>query len=426
MSAFGASSANGTWKLYVVDDRPGSTARSPADRTLEVETVGAADISATAGQPYSGVVARAQYTCDSCQRESVTVNWGDGTSSASTRSGHAEIGTHTYATAGTYPLSVRVRYTTGSELTYAGSATVAAGPGGDPIPPPPPAPPAPLEPSGSGGGSADPGGLVPSGSGGGSAATASFTAPQSVDRLDRVTFDAGASQNASSYRWDVNGDGRTDVECPAMDTRMTTRLDPKTTTPVVTLTAVSPSGQTSQVSRVVSVGRIRPRGIFAAAASSRPPTPYVCEPERRPTLPADDITANGGPPAGCTGTLTFDLVEAVGCLDHVTDAKDIPAAERPVLDEAIREYKANPRFRELVLLEAGPLKRVSTALIPELSVDASDVYTSRKTVRVNGLDVEPRNGAVIVVFPRSAACSPPTPGSGCARRSARCPSAADR
>jgi subtilisin-like proprotein convertase family protein len=59
LNAFNGSDPNGTWKLWVADDRPGDTGQIAGGWSLAVETEGAADITAAAGQPFTGLVARA-------------------------------------------------------------------------------------------------------------------------------------------------------------------------------------------------------------------------------------------------------------------------------------------------------------------------------------------------------------------------------
>jgi hypothetical protein len=202
-----------------------------------------------------------------------------------------------------------------------------------------------------------------------------------------------------------------------MDTRMTTRFAPTAVAPVVTLTAVAPDNQTAAVSRPVRLGRLRGtrRSTARAAAPTRllPPRTYVCEPGPRPTLApaAVDITAHGGPAAGCTSKVEFAVISAVGCWEHVNQPEQIPGPERPALDEAVRAYNADPGLREAVMAfcdfsqsmrecRGSGKRRTITLGEVDAVIAASDVYISRQTVRINGTDFEPRAGAAIVLFPQ--------------------------
>lgn len=116
-----------------------------------VLTAAGQDISATAGQPFSGMVATVTDTFGGVTAGSLqaTITWGDGQKTAGTVSANGDgtfsvSGTHTYAQPGSYGLSVAVLDTANTKSSTAqGTATVQALVTLPP-PPPPPLPPAPL------------------------------------------------------------------------------------------------------------------------------------------------------------------------------------------------------------------------------------------------------------------------------------------
>jgi hypothetical protein len=92
------------------------------------------DVSATAGQPFSGVVATVTATTGGVTADllQATIAWGDGQASAGTVSANGDGtfsvgGTNTYARAGSYAVSVAVEDTAGGQsATAGGTATVLA------------------------------------------------------------------------------------------------------------------------------------------------------------------------------------------------------------------------------------------------------------------------------------------------------------
>ena len=80
-----------------------------------------------------------------------------------------------------------------------------------------------------------------------------------------------------------------------------------------------------------------------------------------------------------------------GCLDRITEVSDVPAAELGIARTFARAYR----------LGSGP--RVLDFLPQQTVLDLSDVYVSRGTVRVNGVDFRPRPGAAIIVAPQANA-----------------------
>jgi hypothetical protein len=141
---------------------------------------------------------------------------------------------------------------------------------------------------------------------------------------------------------------------------------------------------------------------------------------RQPGDPVADLTAGGGPPPRCATTITFGLVEAIGCLE----VDPFPPARaggrssgRLVLEAALgsaigpyrtavkamhRVRTSNARAAQLPFLDAFSsyqdlLNRASEQL--SRSQDAYWPHSTRETVRINGLDFIPRNGSTIWLVP---------------------------
>ena len=213
--------------------------------------------------------------------------------------------------------------------------------------------------------------------------------------LGRATLDASASRGAFKYLWDLNSDGRTDAQCGASQPKLTIRpLGAKTQN--VTLTVIGATGLKSFAKTLLSSPKVAAKPLSRAATDLS--AVRVCSGISKFIDQAIDLTLGGGPPAGCTTTVTSALLSAVGCLDRATKPEEVPAGEKGTIDRLVKAFNDNPPVRELVRsycvasLDCPPRR---AALI-----EATDLYYSRKTVRVNGLDVEPRRGGAVIVHPQ--------------------------
>ena len=216
-----------------------------------------------------------------------------------------------------------------------------------------------------------------------------------VPRGGPISFDASKSVAggaiAARYAWDVNDDGRTDASCDGTTPALTTRL-PASGTSAVKLTVTDVEQRTSSALQPLTVtsARVRPR---ARAASFRVPVglSYRCT---SPTAVTQDITAQGGPPAGCVGQVSFGIVDAEGCLDPAPRAEDIPIAERNVI-LGIFTTLADSRAGSAAAA-AAPAGRLA---VTDRALATRDPVISRRPVRVNGLDITPAPGAVVAIVP---------------------------
>jgi hypothetical protein len=131
---------------------PAGSASASTCTTTSSNSLCGVDVGATAGDQFSGEVA----TDSGLQAgDTVTIKWGDGTSSAGSRSIGGITGSHTYAKAGTYTVTVRdpvpgidvgvIGIGSPDYLTATATATVLSIGSGPPPPPPPPSEPRPLK-----------------------------------------------------------------------------------------------------------------------------------------------------------------------------------------------------------------------------------------------------------------------------------------
>jgi PKD domain len=104
------------------------------------------NVSATAGQPFSGAVATFSDADTSAVASNftATIDWGDGSTSPGTvvtsGTGFAVEGSHTWVSAGTFTVTVMIEDSGGASAQATSSATVAQGSSPPPPPPPPPSP----------------------------------------------------------------------------------------------------------------------------------------------------------------------------------------------------------------------------------------------------------------------------------------------
>ena len=107
-------------------------------------------------------------------------------------------------------------------------------------------------------------------------------------------------------------------------------------------------------------------------------------------------------------TLEFGAVSAAGCFERVDDRAGVPKGELPILDAAIAYFNENQRRRQYVVKSCTEVFSgkctVKEGEITRAEVDpllrASDLRISRSAVKINGLEITPRSGATIAVFPQ--------------------------
>ena len=364
----------------VVDNSAAPLVTTPRTITTEID------------QPFNGVVGSLFDRDPTAQPGdfTATIDWGDGRSSAGTvlslpGGGFDVSGSHTWTAKGDVPITVTV-----TKPAYGGQAVIRstgrvmspesgppAGGGGAPptgTTPTPPTPPTPTPPKPP---------VSP-------AAKAAFTlSAPSVPKGRPISFDASQSVPVGAivqqFAWDINDDGRTDATCDGTTPVLVTRL-PAAGASAVKLTVTDSGGGISSALQPLKVTSSRAR---AAAVTVPVGLAYRC---KSPTAVRDDITAQGGPPAGCVGQVSFGIVDAVGCFDQAPRAEDIPAAERNI----ILPIFARLTRTSAAIRAAGLQDKLNPT---DQAFSTRDPVISRQAVRVNGLDIIPAAGSVVAIIP---------------------------
>ena len=238
---------------------------------------------------------------------------------------------------------------------------------------------------GSGGGGGGGGG---GGEGGTPAPVASFTAAGRVAPLKLAVLNAGATTGADRLVWDINGDGRGDITCAGSAPMLGLRLRASQTANVK-LTAVALDGRTSSISQHVSISGPSPPAKVAAGFSDL----AICGPTTG--FVHGDFTLANSISCAENSTVTFGLVEATGCFDHVLSKDGVPAAEQPVVTQYYN-LENLPHFVQVVCAH-DPTSKACKDFLTEFG--ALDLFVSRHPVKINGMDFIPRSGGSIVVFP---------------------------
>lgn len=233
------------------------------------------------------------------------------------------------------------------------------------------------------------GGGVGGGGGGGTAAPiARFTATGNVAPLKLAVLNAGSTTGAAKLKWDINGDGRSDITCSGSAPMLGLRLrSPQTAN--VTLTAVALDGRASSISQHVSISGPSPPRKAAAGFSDL----AICGPTTG--FIHGDLTLANSISCAQNSTVTFGLIEANGCFDHVLSKSGVPAAEQPVVTHYYN-LENLPHFVQVVCAHA-PTSKTCKDFLTEFG--ALDLFVSRHPVRINGMDFIPRGNGSIVVFP---------------------------
>lgn len=201
-----------------------------------------------------------------------------------------------------------------------------------------------------------------------------------------LELDASETTGATQLLFDFNSDGSNDMATTPDAPFVAIRVRQPATYDV-TMTAVSPIGTTSSTTQRISVaGTLRllaPRTPETGAASSQR---GFLQPPVSASLPA----------CAPNSQVVFGVVELRGCLSHVLDPAQIPAAERAIAGT----YIDIAQFIE----RAGTTCKLGLRLsgcAEEAAKQAFDVYVSKETVKINGMVIKPKPGASIAVFPAS-------------------------
>jgi hypothetical protein len=268
-----------------------------------------AAISAAAGAPFSGIVAHFSDADPNgvASDYAATITWGDGATSGATvqhsGAGFDVTGSHTYGSAGSFPLSIAITDAGGASTSASGSAAVTAPmttTTSAAVPPPSGAPPT----------------------------HASFTLPPSTGAGNTVVLDAASSRQPGvtilTYRWTVNG--RQLADCASATSQLMTRTLP-VGTDSIGLTLVGASGALATSAQKIVVRPVAALLTRALAASVPArvrvfhlPAVAVClsgpgDPRSGRVAP----NVAGAPGLGCSTQVKSGTIDAVGCLTEYQD-----------------------------------------------------------------------------------------------------------
>jgi len=364
----------------------------------------AGSVSGTAGHPFSGPVASftdadpggtaADYTAQ--------ISWGDGASStgsitAGSGGGFVVQGSHSYATAGNYQVTVTISDAGGASTVARDSASVAAS-----QPPP---------------------------------VVASFK--PLVLGPGQATLDASGSVppggHAARFSWHISGAGQADVVCPGSDPKLTFYTRTALHGAVSLTTVDANTGHSTSTSQTLDLsGPKLPKLPFPKHRGAHVGT--VVQPSfsilgECEGLPLPETLGGhgyghvkggqpppgpgGSPPAECSGQdVQFGAVDAAGCLYQLTDLSQIAASDLTPIERILcgkDAYFCAPPLIPVTHFNNGvssaSVTRAPTSTLRNgvnlgqyaqtLELD----YISYSPVRIDGLDFDPENGAPIILVP---------------------------
>ena len=319
----------------------------PAAHALATISAQGRQLNPTAGTEFTAVVAT--FTSDAPGQFTAKIQWGDGGESdgqiVATQSGFEVHGTHTYAQPGQYTIDVLIEDAPNQQSAQAeSSANVTASqppPPGDPPPPPPPGDPPPQN----------------------ATPTASFTLSSTAVRAGTlVGLDASPSADPDGsireFAWDLDGNGSFETDCgtsPAAGASFGTGG-----TSVTLAVRVTDTGGATAVERhTVTVGRTSGKPSPGGAPGSI--TLGLCRAPESLARPGVDLTGS------CLRTVATRIAEAVAAGCFAQDATEPSASSAQVRPPG-----------------------------PGIAFNQT-YWSSASRVRVNGIDVTPTGGGLIVI-----------------------------
>ena len=311
-----------------------------------------------------------------------TITWGDGTSAtgsiAANPAGGFEVqGSHTYATTGSYQVTVAITDFGSSSVTAKTTAVIG----------PPP--------------------------------TASFTMPTSTLKVGHpIVFNASGSHTpltaVAGYRWTLTGPsvlgGTFTATCPGYDSGVQTSFH-EVGKVDVNLQVTYSAGLDSSTAQGLVLTAGKTSGI-ASRVSKEDTQWMMCT--RLTGDPAVSPTGSGGPPKGCQDEYFDGPIDAVGCFTPLADYGQIPAPEYKMMCPffaqkpcALGSAGASTEARKAgggVQIPPGLTPTESTTHCPGVASSCNNLIDweippalSTQTVRVNGLDITPDAGAAFVL-----------------------------
>jgi hypothetical protein len=227
------------------------------------------------------------------------------------------------------------------------------------------------------------------------------TATATAVTLDGSGTHAPGAIGVVDYTWNVSGANTSSNTCGGGTSDIKLFL-PNRGTDTVTLTVRDSSGGVTQTQHTVESPGLGYQPKHHSPLVNDKAVIGFCIPGLND--PPVDVSQNGGPPPGCNKTLQVGLTEAVGCFTEITKGKDVPAAEAAILNQTPEWTSTaglNPDFAGTGA-SAARFNPVDVGLITNefyLGYFATP-FVSNTTVRINGVDYIPHNGATILVVPR--------------------------
>ncbi len=211
-----------------------------------------------------------------------------------------------------------------------------------------------------------------------------------------LVLDASASRLPGSavsvFRWDVNGDGKTDATCGGQTPLVEVPIS-RAGTGTAIVSVVDSAGATTSAALPFRVGGRTARASATTTLKLSAAQVYLCS-------GGPKVAANpgGGGPANTCDEITYGVVDAIGCFTLTDGAHPIPAREQALVDQAAgltSTVRASAAHAASSPAQAAPTltpaqKKVLTSLFPHVATG---------TVRVNGLDMTPGPGASLVFLP---------------------------
>lgn len=313
-------------------------------------------VNGTAGRPLTDVVAMFDSYNSSAGSFTASIDWGDQSSSAGTVTQNASrsdppnqkyaydvSGTHTYAQPGDYSIVVTVTDTNGPTRQIQASAHVVSAPSEPP--PPQPAPP-----------------------------SASFTAETTSPTAGvPIAIDASRSSDGSSpivsYAFDLDGNGSYETECGGSPSAAVSYGTAGRVT--VGLLVTDSTGATSTATVALTVRGKAPRKSGKGGAPSGLTLGY-CRAPSAAAKPGTDLLTT----SPCLKTVAARIAEAVttGCFEE--------SGEEPTATRSLAAAKP---------VAPGPVTEF-----------AQHYYSTTSRLKLNGIDIKPKAGALLVIHKEAA------------------------
>jgi|GEM_PF-1877298 len=218
-------------------------------------------------------------------------------------------------------------------------------------------------------------------------------------------LDASLSADASGFKWDFNGNGKTDLVTAASEPYLLVR-SPGSLATNVKLTTFNTAGASSTSSNRLTLGS----GVSPSAAAKYG-LPTVVATSTKAIQFSGALDPNAIRNQICLPTtVIFMLVEAKGCMVRTGKLDDVPAAELGL----VRSHYGNEIFDKTVNAICNSIGKLNgngkittqkdcddarEFFKGRLSDGGLDAYFSKTSVKFNGLTITPKSGASVVIYP---------------------------